>query len=343
MLQVDKACLGCGVSLQESDQNKKGYVFNLLQDYCKSCYQLKHYGIATSHFHPDKLPKLKEDSLILVISSVMHLDLLFTHSINRHYPKHKCVYIINQMDLLPKSTNLEFLLESIIKKAKVNKIKYEDIIFMSSKNNEDLNNLKSYLDLYKQKNIYLFGVQNSGKTTILKALTNNKTALSMKKAALTLGEISGIYNDKTIYDMPGLYQKGYLHQMLPYEKYKDLLIEKTIKPTIYQLNQEQSIILDGIASIDYLKGERQAFVFYFASTFLFHKTNFKKSDEQLLNVNLFNYHFESYDKMIFKLDEYVKYQITFADLGFVHLQGPATVRVSVAKGLSVTLTEALFK
>ena len=43
-----------------------------------------------------------------------------------------------------------------------------------------------------------------------------------------------------IYDMPGLYQEGYLHQLLPYGIYKDLIPDKEIKPRIYQLKEKTS-------------------------------------------------------------------------------------------------------
>ena len=38
-----------------------------------------------------------------------------------------------------------------------------------------------------------------------------------------------------------------------------------------------------------------------------------------------------------------KMQITFADIGFMHIEGPNTIRVNYPKGMHISLSEALFK
>lgn len=337
-------CLGCGTILQKQNPNERGYVENDNNAYCKACFQLKNYGIATQHFHPEDLPELKTKSLILMVSSVMHLDMLFTYRVDRYYPDSKYVYIINQMDLLPKSTNLEHLLESIERKARSLKIPYKDIIFMSALNSYDLSQLKTYILENKQKNIYLLGVQNSGKTTIFKALTNNTTALNIKKAALTQEALKEELEGKTIWDMPGLYQEGYLHQIMEYEQYKNLLPDKTIKPTIYQMVQNNAVLIEGLASVGLLKGDQKTFVFYLNEKVKFHRTNLSKIDNLLeRKEELFKNYAKNYETKTFKLEKNIKYQITFADMGILHVTGKATIEIKHAKGLHVTLMEALFK
>ncbi|CCV64277.1 GTP-binding protein, putative fragment [Alteracholeplasma palmae J233] len=150
-MSTETKCLGCGSILQNSDKTMPGYVENLEATYCKSCYQLKNYGIATDHFHPESLPELKSKSLIVMVSSVMHLDMLFSYRVDRYYPNEKYLYIINQMDLLPESTNLDYLMDQIVRKARKNKIPYEDIVFMSALKKEDISSLEDYLLSYKEK------------------------------------------------------------------------------------------------------------------------------------------------------------------------------------------------
>ena len=41
---MTKKCLGCGVILQDSNNNKEGYVDTLDKDICERCFKLKYYG-----------------------------------------------------------------------------------------------------------------------------------------------------------------------------------------------------------------------------------------------------------------------------------------------------------
>ncbi|CCV64278.1 GTP-binding protein, putative fragment [Alteracholeplasma palmae J233] len=166
----------------------------------------------------------------------------------------------------------------------------------------------------------------------------------MKKAALTQTALQEKFHDKILWDMPGLFQMGYLHQIMPYEKYKTILPEKVLRPTIYQLNATQAIIIDGLIAINYIKGEKQSFVFYFNQIIKYHKTNVLKVPILFDKKEIkFNHYADSYETKIFKLDKEIKYQVTFADMGILHLLGPATIEVVHAKNMHVTLMEAMFK
>ncbi|MBE0700679.1 MAG: 50S ribosome-binding GTPase, partial [Acholeplasmataceae bacterium] len=204
-------CFGCGAKLQTENKDHVGFALSLEHEYCQSCYRLMHYGDVKDHFHPEDLPQLSADALIVMIGSILHIDMIFSYPVYRFQPNAKFVYIINQIDLLPQSTKLSLLLENVTKKARLQKIPYEDIILMSAKNHFDMEHLRGYLQMFRQKDIYLLGVQNSGKTTIFKALTKEEKALAFKKAGLTQEALSAPFGKHMIYDMPGLYQKGYLH------------------------------------------------------------------------------------------------------------------------------------
>lgn len=335
-------CQGCGAILQTENQSHVGYVDDLSFDYCQACFKLLHYGDAPAHFHPEDLPQLPEGALIFMVSSVLHLDLLFSYPVHRYQPLAHFVYIINQIDLLPASTNLDLLVEKITEKAKHMMIPYVDIILMSSKNHYDLEQLKTYIDEFHATHIYLLGVQNAGKTTIFKALTENNKALAFKKAGLTQEALTGTYKDKIIYDMPGLYQAGYLHQLLPYKTYKKLIPDQRIKPRVYQLKKNQAIMIEGLIAISFL-GDLTNVVLYLSPEVHIHKTNqdrvkpLLESKEEHFKITV-----ENYEEKSFKVPK-GKHQLTFADMGFMHVTGPLTIKLTLAKGLHITLTEALFQ
>ncbi len=335
-------CKGCGATLQTDDLKKVGYAQTLDHTYCQSCYKLLHYGEVNEHFHPEDLPKLSQDAVCFMVSSVLHLDTLFTYPVYRYEPNLKYVYIINQIDLLPESTNFDEMIKQMTARAKKLRIPFYDIIMMSAINPYDINNLRSYIQNFKEKNMYLIGVQNSGKTTIFKSLTNNSEALAFSKAGLTQEAISAQIDQHVVWDMPGLYQSGYIHHFLPYKTYKKLIPIKRIKPKIYQMKQKQSIILEGLISMTVL-GQPQSLVLYVSEYVKIHKTNDKRIKD-LFNhkEQLFDMYVDHYEEKSFKIVDQ-KMQITFGDIGFLHIEGPNTIHMMYPKGMHISLSEALFK
>ncbi len=335
-------CRGCGATLQIEDQKKVGYALSFELDYCQSCYKLLHYGEVHEHFHPEDLPKLSQDAVCFMVSSVLHLDTLFTYPVYRYEPNLKYIYLINQTDLLPESTNLDDMLKSMIIRAKIMNVPFFDIIMMSAKNPYDIDNLQNYINQFKEKNIYLIGVQNSGKTTIFKALTKNNEALAFSKAGLTQEAISHQLGKHLIWDMPGLYQQGYIHHFLPYKTYKKLIPSEQIKPKIYQMKKEQTLMIEGLISIT-LMGLDQSVVLYVSDLVKIHKTNDKRVKDLISNKDQqFDIFVDQYEEKSFKIKDQ-KMQITFADIGFMHIEGPNTVKVLYPKGMHLSLSEALFK
>jgi len=335
-------CQGCGAILQTEDSNKVGYALNMEHDYCQSCFRLMNYGEANIHFHPEDLPNLESDSLIVMVSSVLHLDMLFSYPVYRYQPEAHFVYIINQIDLLPHSTNLDKLVERLTQKARSMNVPFQDLILMSAKNKYDIENLGKYLSSYKHKNIYLLGVQNSGKTTIYKALTHQTKALAFKKAGLTQEALSAPFGDQIIYDMPGLYQEGYLHQLMPYEVYKNLIPDVEMKPIIYQVKDQQALFLEGLISLTFSGSDTSA-VLYTYRNLKVHRTNAKRVKELWLEKEMhFKVFVKDYEEKSLKIPA-GKMQITFADMGFLHVVGPINLKVIYPKGMHLSLSEAMFR
>jgi len=339
MQKNSKTCLGCGAVLQNIDIEKEGYVKSLDQPFCMHCFKLMHYGKGDIHFHPDKLPTFKKDALIVLVSSVLYLDTILTSEVKRLAEDYHVVHLINQIDLLPDSTHRNYLLGKIQKQFNRFRVAYDEIILMSALNKFDIENLKNYLLDSKYKEVYFIGLQNSGKTTIFKALTGNKEALALKKAALTQTILSGELEGIKIYDTPGLYQEGYLHEFFPYEVYKDLLPSNQFKPKNGKLEKGDAILIDGLAAVSILKGSTTS-VFYGSESIKLHPTKAEKVADLLQNKQVVNVNFDEYKSSEFALKEDVKYQITFADFGFMILTGPVTIKIDTHPNLHITVIEA---
>lgn len=334
-------CKGCGAVLQHKNQNLVGYSPDLTTDYCQACFRLFHYGEVKDHFHPEQLPTLKPKSLALMVCSVMALDMLFFYPLHRYAPDVTYTYVINQVDVLPESTNLDKLIERITNRAKEMHIPYQDIILMSAKHQDDIENLKAYITSFKVSNVYLLGVQNAGKTTLYKALVNDDKALAMNKAGLTQETLhTKLSSKQTLYDMPGLYQEGYLHQLLPYDTYKKLLVHKPLKPVIYQLKADQAIMIEGLIGI--VTHKRTTLVSYVSDYVKIHRTNHDRLpiliNDQILDNRVY---VDDYETKVFQVNK-GKQQLTCADFGFIHVEGPLRLTVTFPKGLHISISEALF-
>lgn len=334
-MQKNNECLGCGAIKQTDDINKVGYVKDITHDYCIECHTLKNYGKTTNHFHPNNYLDIKPNSTILIIQSIMQLDLLFTQPIERIQPNARHIYIINQIDLLPHDVNLDFIYKKVKLLARKNKVKHSDIIFMSAINEFDLTSLKSYLLSLKSSDIYLFGFQNSGKTTILKGLTNNKSALNINKAGLTQNIITDVLENKVIYDMPGNYVKGYLADFFTYEQYKNLLPSKTINPKVYVLTSKQKFVVNDFIEITISSKENATLIFYLNKNNQIKRYN-------LLNENNYLNNELTYQMKTFKTNN-KKSHLSIADLGFILINDNISVTIKYPKGMHVTMMESLIK
>ncbi len=342
MLTSKNKCIGCGVDLQTEDPLGVGYVKKIDQVFCMNCFKLMHYGEANSHFHPDSLPSFKKNALIVVVASILYLDTLASSPIKRLGEDYKVLYIINQIDLLPDATSKNFLLGKVQKTFRESRIPYEDIILMSAKNPYDIDHLKDYLKDSKYKEVYLIGLQNSGKTTLFKALTGNKDALAMPKAALTQSILSDTFEGISIYDTPGLYQGGYLHEFFEYKDYKDLLPNTQFHPRNGVLKTGEAIAIGGLVGVVVLKGETKS-TLYTSNYIKHHLTNDQKILSILTDNKVFDLKFDTYGFKDYALKEAIKYQFTLADFGILHLLGPVTVRIYSHPKLHITLSEGFFK
>jgi 30S ribosome assembly GTPase len=149
-------------------------------------------------------------------------------------------------------------------------------------------------------------------------------------------------NDQNIIDMPGLYQSGYLHHLLPYNVYKKLIPDSEIHPKIYTMNKGQSVFIEGLIAVT-LTTETQPVVFYLERNIKIHKTNEKRIPELIKDKeNQFNIYAEAYEEKAFRIPEQ-KMQITLADMGFIHVSGPCHLKLIYPKGLHLSLSEALFQ
>lgn len=249
---MTKKCQGCGIILQDTNQNAEGYVDNLNKDICERCFKLKNYGqykeVSLTNEDCHKiLSTIPKDSLVVYLTSVLNINLEYINNFNN------VIIVLTKKDLLPKSVK-DYKLINYVSKQVDN---YLDIEIISSVKNYNLDNLLSKIKKYNSnKEVYFIGMTNSGKSTLINKLIKNYSEQNIEVTtsmypSTTLNKIEIKIDDLKIIDTPGLLNDGSILNSLSLKEIKKITPKKEIKPRSYQLKGNGSLIIDDLVRVDY--------------------------------------------------------------------------------------------
>ncbi len=331
MKKLEKYCSGCGIKLQNENEQKPGFVNNLNHELCLSCFKLKHYNISTTEVLKTHFPKIPNGASIVYIVSVLHLNTLYKYDLTKFYPNSKIIVLINFIDLLPKTVNFDLW----VKKIKRNNIL--EVMPISALKGTYVDLFLETLDYYNLGDTYFIGLQNSGKSTLLNSIASKLNIdvdiLTSTKPGLTLANIKMPYKENYLIDTPGVYEKGFISDYLSYQEYKNIIPNKPFKPITYQTTEAMSFIIGGIAIISVIKGYPLSLTFYLKANI--HRTKYENS------VALLNKHKEKlftpfinepFIKTHLKIEE--ESIINIYDLGFLVISN-ATLEILAPKDANI--------
>ena len=314
-----KYCKGCGVRLQDSNTLLEGYTTNISNDLCKRCFRLKNYGeykevSLNNEDYKQIIKNIPSTSLILFVSDILSLNLT-------NIPKNnKLILVLTKYDILPKSTKEE----KIITKLKSEYPNLLDIIVVSSLKNYNIDKLYNAINKYaNNKDIYLIGNTNSGKSTLLNKLIQNYTTNEVPNITVsmypstTLDKVEIKLNNLKIIDTPGLIEEGSFVNILSKKDLKKITPKKEIKPRTCQVTGKGSILIDTFARIDYETKESNSFVIYTAPTVTSNFISLKNNTYKDLNQN--NYILSS------------NQDIVLPGLGFIKCTKPINITIYTKK------------
>lgn len=226
---MNKKCIGCGLTLQNTRKEDDGYTPNLDKDYCMRCFRLKNYGEKNlnEHVDMDLIYKKVNDGKGVAFFFVDYLN-INNYTINLFKKiKLKKVLVISKVDILRKDMKFIKIKKWLEDVYEVN----DDIIFISTFKGYGVNSILDYLSSKNINTAYIMGITNAGKSSLInKMLTMNninKEILVSDKPNTTLDFIP-IHIDKyKIYDTPGL---TILNMNLK-------LLKKEIKPITFNLKK----------------------------------------------------------------------------------------------------------
>ncbi|WP_408021606.1 ribosome biogenesis GTPase YqeH [Siminovitchia acidinfaciens] len=367
MSSQNEHCIGCGVTIQTDKPGELGYTprsaLEKEEIICQRCFRLRHYNevqdveLSDQDFL-DILHTLgKTNSLVVKIIDIFDFNGSWIPGLHRFVGKNPVLLIGNKVDLLPKSTNKNKLINWMKLQAKELGLIPVDVLLVSAEKGLGIQEALVEIDRIRQgKDVYVVGCTNVGKSTfinrVIKTAAGGDDVITTSHVPGTTLDMIEIPLDdgKSLVDTPGIINH---HQMAHYVSKKDLKVitpKKEIKPRVYQLNENQTLFFGGLARFDYIKGGRRSVICYLANSIEIHRTKLEKADQ------LYEKHagemlqppsrdeLQKFPELVrheFKLKS-DKMDIVFSGLGWVTVkeQG-AHVAAYAPKGVSVLLRPSL--
>lgn len=288
-------CQGCGAEIQTTDKKQPGFTpkSSLTNEdlLCQRCFRLKHYNetqeiaITNDDFLSMVSTIRDAQGLVVHIVDIFDVDGTLLTNLPRIVGENPIILVGNKLDLLPKSTNKRKLEHWLRASARNAGIKVKNVFLISSTKGHGIDELATHIDSARnQKNVYIVGVTNVGKSTFINHIIKQSSGLknvitTSYFPGTTLGFIEIPLDDEThLIDTPGIINK---QQMAHYVSDKDLKLItpiKEVKARNYQLNSGQTLFIGGLGRLDFLKGDKQTFVCYFSNQVPIHRTKLENAD-----------------------------------------------------------------
>lgn len=253
-------CLGCGVTLQNNDINKLGYIKNVNGELCERCFRIRNYNdykfvIKDNNDYINILKNIsKTNSLVILVVDLFNIS-YYLKDINK-YINNDILLVLSKRDILPKSCYDKKFIE-YFKDYGLNII---DSIVISSNKNYNIDNLYNMINKYKiGKDVYVIGFTNSGKSTLINKIiynySDNDTVITTSNLpSTTIDSINIKVNDSlTLVDTPGLLDLGDISNNVDGKTLKHIIPSKEIKPITYQIKSNQTVLIEDLAKINISK------------------------------------------------------------------------------------------
>ncbi|MBM7645830.1 ribosome biogenesis GTPase YqeH [Scopulibacillus daqui] len=361
-------CAGCGVPVQTEDKQALGYVpksaLNRDVIICQRCFRLKHYNeIPDVSLSDDDFLKLlsqigQTDALVVKIVDIFDFNGSWVPGLQRFVGQNDILLVGNKVDLLPKSTNQNKLKNWMRHSAKELGLRPIDVLLMSAEKSIGISEVANAIERYSDgRDVYIVGSTNVGKSTFINQLIKHFgddegiTITTSQFPGTTLNFIDIPLNeDQTLYDTPGVVNQHQAAHFISPDDYKKVFPKKEIKPKVFQLNEEQTLFLGGLARFDYISGGRRSVVCYVSNEMYIHRTKSENADQL----------FESqYGKLLSPpsdpkgLPELRRYDFTvkendmdivFSGLGWVTVKGTgAKIQAYAPEGIGVLIRPSIIK
>lgn len=363
---IIRRCKGCGAILQTEDESKQGFI-NEIKDnssYCKRCFRLMHYNelpkiVASNKDYEIVIDDaVKQNGLMVFIVDIFAFKATFNPKMIEKLRNKNVILVVNKYDLFPKSTNIDGIVSWVSKQAENIHFKVDAISVVSSSKGYYIDELTNLIDLLRRgRDVYFVGCANVGKSSLINALLKRNTSITKDVVSTsvipgtTLNKITiPFFEDgKSFIDTPGLInEQDVLNKLLPIS-YKKIIPNKELKPKTYQITKDNSILIAGLARIDFKDCEKISVILYVSDDLYIQRSKTINVERVLENElgKLLNPPTKDeisnikYYKKSFNLDGRIKKDIWFSGFGFMTIIGKSKLDVTTISGTEVFETDGI--
>ena len=345
-------CKGCGVILQSTDKNARGYTPKEGSEYCQRCFRLMHYDDLTvsmkKGIDPDQVISriAEKDAVILWVVDLFDFEAGMIPGLNRKLPGKDILMVAAKRDILPETLSHEKTARFVFERLRELGIQIKGLILSGKLRQMGAEEVKEAVRMTaKGRPVIVMGRANAGKSTLLNNLMNENVLAASRYPGTTLDFNELTIDDQVYIDTPGLEIEHSLLMEVPEEDLKDILPASTIKPQVYQLRGDQSFAIGGLIRIDLTGCDKASCVFYISNRLPIHRSKLAAADElwkkhygSLFRPTPLTKEFRTFTvhKEMDKMD------IVIDGLGWACVHGQMkTVTVHAPKGVNVTFRKAM--
>lgn len=250
MTEIRK-CAGCGVQLQNERPGEAGYVPDLEMNYCQRCFRLIHYDRQTATGQKpltdiDELKKL--DTRFIWLIDISDLETSLHSQFVRLFRQKRPLVILTKDDVLPRTLTDRKITEYVAGRLRKLNIRWLDIIIRRD-SPEVREKISSWI-ASEDMPVTVTGIANAGKSTFINWLLQQDLLTVNPHPSTTLAFNRLETEFGTVIDSVGLVAGESLQSHVKDEDLRLVVPEKLLKPKVYQLHDDQTISLGGLARID---------------------------------------------------------------------------------------------
>ncbi len=291
-------CQGCGVAIQSERPDEPGYLpacaLNRSDVVCRRCYRIRHYGefsrqmVDPAAYEREIAVIEQHPGLVLYVLDVFDLAGSIATGLTRVLRGSDVHLVVNKVDLLPSDVDSDRLSRWIKRELADNGIHAKGIHFVSAGKGTGVPELYQWLEQQQPSQVYVVGMANVGKSTLLNRLKRLAAAetgdltVSLLPGT-TLGTVQMVWpvgknGRMRVSDTPGLMQGNRLIDYLCADCLRIVVPSKRLKPRIFQLDPGQSLWFGNVCRFDFKAGGHQPIVCYVSNDLVIHRTKLERAD-----------------------------------------------------------------